>query len=220
MILQIEGILSEPEAAAMRASLAEESLWTDGGETASGAARAVKNNLQGRSDKAPVAGVLAKAAAAVAAHPVVAAAALPDRIARIMVSRYRPGMSYGPHVDAPYIDGARTDVSFTLFLSRPADYEGGDLVIDTAGSEDRVRLEAGSLVLYPSTSVHRVDPVAAGERIAVVGWIRSRVRSAEHRAMLFELAGALADLDAIGAPSDLKGRLANVRNNLIRTFGE
>jgi PKHD-type hydroxylase len=220
MILQIAAILSQPEAAAMRAALAEESLWTDGADTAQGAARAVKNNLQGRTDAPEVAGVLAKASAAVLENRVVTAAALPDRLARIMVSRYKAGMGYGPHVDAPYVDGVRTDVSFTLFLSEPADYDGGALVIDAAGSVDRIRLGAGSLVLYPATSVHRVEPVVAGERLAVVGWIKSRVRSAEKRALLFDLAAVLADLDAIGAPQGLKDRLANIRNNLVREFGE
>lgn len=204
----------------MRAALADLSLWTDGAETARGAARAAKNNVQGRSDQPAVAGVLAKAASAVLGDPTVEAATLPALMARIMVSKYSAGMSYGAHVDAPYIDGMRTDVSFTLFLSEPAGYEGGSLVIDTAGAQDAIRLPAGAAVFYPSTSIHSVEPVASGERLAIVGWIKSRVRSAEHRALLFELSQALADLDASAADPEIRRRLANLRNNLLRQFGD
>jgi PKHD-type hydroxylase len=220
MLLQIENVLSQAEAAAMRDALAPADLWADGGETAAGAARAVKRNLQARPDQPAVAGVLAKARAAILANELSAAAALPDRFARVMANRYGEGMEYGAHVDAPYIDGVRTDLSFTLFLSAPDDYDGGALVIDGAGSEDSVKLAAGALVLYPATAIHRVETVTRGERLAIVGWIRSRVRSGEARAILFELAGAIAGLEAAGGAAEIRSRLANVRNNLLRLVGE
>jgi PKHD-type hydroxylase len=157
---------------------------------------------------------------AILGHEIVSSAAQPAALARIMLNRYGEGMEYGAHVDAPYIDGVRTDLSFTLFLSAPEEYDGGELIIDSAGAEDVVKLEAGSLVLYPATSLHRVTPVTRGVRIACVGWIKSRVRSAEDRAALFDLDRIDADLRAIAAPGPLRDRLANVRNNLLRRWGE
>lgn len=219
MILQIENVIAAAELAAIRQNLSDCALWADGASTAKGRARAVKANEQAQAEMPAVKAVLAKISMAVLGHPVIAAAAEPDRLARVMLNRYGVGMGYGPHVDAPYIDGVRTDLSFTLFLSDPGGYEGGALIIDAAGSEDRIRLPAGSLVLYPSTSVHRVEVVTRGQRLAAVGWIKSRVRSAEYRAILFDLSSALADLDAAGVPGPLKDRLANVRNNLLRAFG-
>jgi PKHD-type hydroxylase len=220
MIIQIAGVLSPAEADALREGLADPRLWGDGADTAKGRARAVKRNEQARASEPAVSAALARIRSVVLAHPIVRAAAEPERIARLMISRYGEGMEYGAHVDAPYIDETRTDVSFTLFLSDPDAYGGGALVIDAAGSEDRVRLAKGGLVLYPSTYVHRVEPVTHGLRVAAVGWIKSRVRLTEHRAVLFDLAQALADLDASGVPSATRERLANVRNNLLRLWGD
>lgn len=219
MLLQIVAVLTPAEVDAIRAALAEPTIWRDGTSTAAGAARAVKNNRQAAPDHPAVRGVTEKIARAVLAHPTVAAAAQPASLVRLMLNRYGAGMEYGDHVDAAYIDGQRTDVSFTVFLSDPAAYEGGDLVIDAAGAEDRIKLAAGDLVLYPATSVHRVERVARGERIAAFGWIRSRIRSAENRAMVFDLERALVELGA-STPQATRDRLANLRNNLIRLFGE
>ena len=206
--------------AALRDALADGALWGDGAPTAKGRARSAKLNEQARPDAPAVKAALSKVSEAVLYHAIVKAAAEPDRIVRILFNRYREGMEYGPHVDAPYIDGARTDLSFTLFLNNHDDYDGGALAIDAAGSEDRIRLPAGSLVLYPSSSVHRVERVTRGTRLAAVGWIRSRVRSAEHRAILFDLSAAIADLEVSGASGPARDRLANVRNNLLRAFGD
>lgn len=220
MILQIADVLTAAEVAALRAAVADDALWIDGAGTANGRARAAKNNEQAVAERPAVRGALNKISQTILLNPTVAAAAQPAAIARLMLSRDRPGMSYGAHVDAPYIDGVRTDVSFTLFLSEPGDYDGGELVIDSAGAEDAIKLAAGSVVLYPSMSVHRVEPVTSGVRLAAVGWIKSRVRLAEHRALLFELETAIADLETAGAPAATRDRLANVRNNLLRVFGD
>ncbi|MEQ8748472.1 MAG: Fe2+-dependent dioxygenase, partial [Amphiplicatus sp.] len=206
--------------AAIRDALAKPALWEDGGATAKGRAKAAKNNLQARLSDPAAKGVCETIAATILANDMVRAAALPAAIARLMLNRYDEGMEYGAHVDAPYVDGVRTDLSFTLFLSEPDEYGGGALVIDSAGAEDEIRLPAGSLILYPSSFLHRVERVTRGSRLAAVGWIKSRIRSAGQRAMLFELAGALADLAAAGAPAATRDRLANLRNNLIREFGD
>jgi len=220
VILQIGDVLAAHDVAAIRDAVADPALWVDGAPTASGRARAAKNNEQARADAPAVKGAHVRVSGAVLDHEVVKAAALPARLARLMFNRYGEGMEYGAHVDAPYIDSVRTDLSFTLFLSDPADYDGGALAIDHAGSEDFVRLPAGSLVLYPANSLHRVERVTRGTRLAAVGWIKSRVRLAEHRAILFDLATALADLAVAGAPDPVRDRLANVRNNLLRMWGE
>jgi PKHD-type hydroxylase len=219
MLLQITDVINSAMIAAVRETVADEAIWSDGRDTAKGRARSAKNNEQALAS-GPAKGVLETLSRAILAHETVASAAQPAAIARIMLSRYREGMEYGAHVDAPYVDGVRTDLSFTLFLSDPDSYEGGELVIDSTGAEDAVKLSAGSLVLYPSTSIHRVSKVTRGERLCAVGWIKSRVRSAEDRAALFDLERIGADLAALGAPGEIRDRLANIRNNLLRRWGD
>jgi PKHD-type hydroxylase len=219
MILQIANVLDEGALAAIRETLNEPALWIDGRATAAGRARDAKANQQAAPTEATRA-ALALIERAVLAHPVFQSAAQPAALARLMLNRYGEGMEYGAHVDAPYIDGVRTDLSFTLFLSDPASYEGGALVIDSAGAEDALKPPAGTLALYPSSFVHRVEKVTRGERLAAVGWVKSRIRSHEHRMMAFELDRIAADIAAIGAPGDLRDRLLNLRNNFLRTFGD
>jgi PKHD-type hydroxylase len=219
MILQIAGVLDEGALAAIRESLAAPGLWIDGRATAKGRAREAKANEQAAPTDASKA-ALSLIERALLAHPIFQSAAQPAALARLMLNRYGEGMEYGAHVDAPYIDGVRTDLSFTLFLSDPAAYDGGALIIDSAGAEDAIKPPAGTLALYPSTFVHRVERVTRGTRLAAVGWVKSRLRSAEHRAMAFELDRIGADLATLGAPADLRDRLQNLRNNFLRAFGD
>lgn len=219
MTLQIANVIDAALIDAVREAAEAPGFWSEGRGTAQGRARAVKSNEQSLST-GPAKGVLETLARAVMENETVRSAAQPAALARVMLNRYGEGMEYGAHVDAPYVDGVRTDLSFTLFLSAPEDYEGGELVIDAAGAEDVVKLPAGALVLYPSTSVHRVARVMRGARLAAVGWIKSRVRSAEDRMTLFELDRIGADLAAAGAPGEVRDRLANIRNNLLRRWGE
>lgn len=219
MILQIADVLDKGTLAAIRETLDNPALWIDGRATAKGRAREAKSNQQA----APVDAARAPLALierAIFANPVFSSAAQPTCLARLMLNRYGEGMAYGAHVDAPFIDGVRTDLSFTLFLSDPDSYGGGELVIDSAGAEDTIKPPAGTLVLYPSTFLHRVTRVERGERLAAVGWVKSRLRSAEHRAMAFELDRISADLTALNAPDDLRDRLQNLRNNLLRAFAD
>lgn len=220
MIFHIDNILSDHEIAAIHDAVSDESLWRDGAETAKGRAKAVKSNLQADMSSAACKGVAAKIRHALESNPVFKSAAQPAEFARILLNRYGKGMSYGAHVDAPYIGGVRTDLSFTLFLSAPDTYDGGELVIDNVGHEDKIKGMAGSVILYPSSNLHQVKEVTSGDRLAVVGWVKSRVRSADHRALLFDLETAIADLDAIKAPVTTRDRLANLRNNLVRVFGD
>ncbi len=219
MLLQIANVIDRALIDAVREAARQDEFWRDGRETARGRARQAKSNQQVLAD-GPGKGILETLERAIMSNDIVKSAAQPDRFARIMLNRYGEGMEYGSHVDAAYIDGVRTDLSCTLFLSGPEDYDGGDLVIDSAGAEDRVKLAAGSLVLYPSTSLHRIEKVTRGARIACVGWIKSRIRDQEDRDVLFDLDRVGADLTALNAPGDIRDRLANVRNNLMRRWGE
>ncbi|NNL88614.1 MAG: Fe2+-dependent dioxygenase, partial [Marinicaulis sp.] len=213
-------ILTTPEREAIRDALDNDEIWRDGGSTAAGAARAAKNNEQADPAQAAVKGVLAKIEKALRANETFMAATMPDQFARLIISRYAEGMEYGAHVDAPYINGARSDISFTLFLAEPDNYDGGELVVERTGHDDAVKGPAGSVVVYSSDSVHRVATVTRGARLACVGWIKSRVKPESDRETLFELASITTDLKAAGAPAETMRRLNNVRNNLLRRFGD
>lgn len=129
-------------------------------------------------------------------------------------------MTYGPHVDDPLMGGRRTDLSFTLFLNDPADYSGGELVIQDMLEDCSVRLAAGELILYPSSTLHRVEPVTRGTRLAVVGWVRSFVRGTAHREILFDLELALRDVFERDGKTALFDRLVKTRTNLMRMWAE
>jgi PKHD-type hydroxylase len=133
-----------------------------------------------------------------------------------LFSRYQPGHAYGPHVDDALMEGLRTDAAFTLFLSAPAAYDGGELVIETSAGEEGFKLAAGSLVSYPASTLHRVAPVVSGERLAAVGWVRSYIRDPGHRELLFDLETArraLFDREGKTREGDL---LAKCAANLVR----
>jgi PKHD-type hydroxylase len=139
MMITIADVLDSAEIQAA-CEILEDAPFADGGSTAGGGARAVKSNLQGRSDASSIKAVTEKARRALEANSVFAAAALPVRFARTLVSRYEPGMSYGWHTDQAFIDNVRTDLSFTLFLSDLASYDGGALELTNSTGEDLIRL--------------------------------------------------------------------------------
>ncbi|MEL6362103.1 MAG: Fe2+-dependent dioxygenase [Pseudomonadota bacterium] len=217
MIITLGNILSTTEAAAICEPLSDNDLFSNGSATAAGKAKFVKNNLQANSDHPFVRAAISKAKSALSENALFRSATQIASYSRVMISRYDKGMSYGDHVDAAFIDGIRTDLSFTLFLNEPEHYVGGELIVEEGSQEDTIKLPAGACVVYPSTSIHRVSEVTCGSRYAVVGWVKSRVRFAEDRKILFDLDRTLAAL----AP-DAPGRtdLANVRNNLLRRFGD
>ena len=184
MQIVIGNVLSAEEVDLVRATLAQ-ATFVDGRETAGFAARQVKHNRQVSNRKAETVRKLVEER--ILAHEVFALAVRPKALTPILFSRYEPGMRYGSHVDDPLMQGLRTDVSFTLFLSDPESYDGGELVIEGASGEDAVKLAAGSLIAYPSTTLHHVAEVTRGERFAAVGWARSYVRDGAQRELLFEL---------------------------------
>ncbi|MGH6945717.1 MAG: Fe2+-dependent dioxygenase [Kiloniellales bacterium] len=187
MILEIAGVLAGPELEALRALAGEPALFEDGRKTAGWQARERKSNLQATAGAPLVKGALRKVEAALARNSVFQAAARPKSIVKLLLSRYEPGMAYGAHVDDAMMAGQRTDLSFTLFLSEPESYEGGALAIEGTEGERAFRPTAGHLVLYPSTTLHRVEPVTRGVRLAAVGWVRSLIRDDAQRELLFDL---------------------------------
>ena len=129
------------------------------------------------------------------AFPVFASAAFRSRVTQPLMNRYAPGMEYGAHVDNSLIGGSeplRTDMSGTLFLSEPSDYDGGELIVESSAGRQAIKLPAGDLFLYPSTRVHYVAPVTRGARLGVVFWLQSLVRDHEQRALLFEISQVLS----------------------------
>src|SRR5437763_10323138 len=150
--------------------------FVDGRETAGWAAREVKRNRQAASSDRSLEAARALISERILKHDVFSLAVRPKALSPLLFSRYEPGMRYGSHVDDALMQGMRTDVSFTLFLSDPGSYDGGELVIESASGEDAVKLSTGSLLAYPSTALHHVAPVTRGVRLAAGGWARSYVR--------------------------------------------
>lgn len=164
-------------------------VWADGRQTAGWAAREVKRNEQADAGQAELTALQDEIRALLGAHPLLRLYARPQRIASPLLSRYRVGMRYGRHVDDALMGepALRTDLAFTLFLSPPEDYDGGELVLEGHDGETPVKLAAGSLVLYATGQTHRVEEVTRGERLAAVGWIQSHVRDPAQRDILFDL---------------------------------
>jgi PKHD-type hydroxylase len=216
MILAIADVVSAADIETIRAGLAN-APFVDGRTTAGWSAKLVKSNLQAAPD-AEVEGLRGLVETRLTGHAVFALATRPKIVIGPLFSRYQPGHAYGAHVDDALIGGARTDVSFTLFLADPQSYDGGELVIDTASGEEAFKLPAGSLVTYPATMLHRVAPVTRGERLVAVGWVRSYIRDPAQRELLFDLETArrrLFDRDGKTAEGDL---LAKCAANLMRLW--
>ncbi len=219
MLIQLQDVLSADTAKQFCATLQDDEAWTDGALTAAGQARRVKHNRQIGERHPKGQEILRTVRQALEQHAIFKAAACPRQLVRVMLSRYDTGMAYGTHIDAPVIDGVRTDLSFTLFLSEPHTYEGGSLDIDLGGSKEVVKLPAGSMVLYPTRYLHQVTPVTSGTRLAAVGWVRSYVRDESRRDIIFNLEMAMRELQA-NVDSPALARLRSVRANLLREWVE
>ena len=216
MILAIADVINAADVEAIR-GVVDRAEFADGRASAGWAARLVKDNLQavGTSE---IEEMRAFVGERLRAHPVFALVTRPKAIIGPQFSRYEPGHSYGAHVDDALIGGMRTDVSFTLFLAGPESYDGGELVIETPSGEEAFKLTAGSVVTYPSTTLHRVAPVTRRARLAAAGWVRSFIRDASRRELLFDLETArrrLFDREGKTAEGDL---LAKCAANLTRAW--
>ena len=214
MFLILSGVLSADDLSQLAGEVSQ-LAFADGKATAGAAARAVKHNEQATGPDADRVALFVRDA--LARHPVFQAAAQPEAFGGLLLSRYRSGMTYGWHVDNAVIQGVRSDLAFTVLLAGSGGH-GGVLEIDLPGGIQAVDLQPGDAVLYPATTIHRVTEVTAGERLAVVGWIQSRVRHAEQREVLFDLAHVRADLAQTGADAGLQLRLQKIEANLIRLW--
>jgi PKHD-type hydroxylase len=227
MMLAIPQVLSPDEVAALRADLlGAGDAWVDGRSSAGWQGAPVKRNQQidEKSDIAARAGSLLLSA--LETNPTFISAALPNIVYPPMFNRYGEGMTFGPHVDGGVrLDPLRgrklrTDLSATLFLSEPDDYDGGELeVADTYGVH-AVKLNAGDLILYPASSVHQVTPITRGERMASFFWVQSLVREDARRALLFEMDGAIQTLNRTEADEAARRALVGCYHNLLRDWSE
>lgn len=218
MVAVIGNVLTGVEVAALREAAAT-LAFQDGRATAGRYAKDVKQNEQAKGGAALEA-ILEKVRNALDGHELFRSIARPRHFTRMLLSRYGPGMEYGAHVDDAIMAGARTDMSFTLYLSEEDSYDGGGLIIQDAVEERRFRLAPGDLVLYPTSALHRVEPVTEGTRLAVVGWVQSWVRDPAQREVLHDLDVAAAAVFAQGGKSAHFDRLHKAKTNLYRMWAE
>lgn len=225
MIAHIPGLLDAQQLAAVDALLRAGS-WEDGRATAGFQSAQVKHNLQLAQGSAAAREAGEIVLRALERHPDFVSAALPRHVYPPLFNRYEPGMSFGAHVDNAIrqVPGThhrlRIDVSATLFLSPAEDYDGGELIIEDTFGAHSVKLAAGDMVIYPASSLHRVEPVARGARIAAFFWVQSMVRDDGARTLLFEMDTAIRELTAAGSADDALLRLTGCYHNLLRRWAD
>jgi PKHD-type hydroxylase len=230
MLLTIDNLLTPDQIHQARTKLAT-AEWVDGRITAGYQAQEVKRNAQVR-EGTPAANELGELVlAALARSPRFMAAALPLRVFPPMFNSYAGGQTFGTHVDTAIrqltttAQRIRTDLSATLFLTDPTDYDGGELIVEDNYGEKSVKLPAGSMVLYPATSLHRVEPVTRGNRVSSFFWIQSMIRQDAHRTLLFDLDTSIQRLAASpnAQSPEIKQtsvQLTGVYHNLLRQWSE
>jgi PKHD-type hydroxylase len=225
MLISIPEILSSEQLTSARARL-DAADWTDGRVTAGHQSRRVKDNRQLPEDH-PIAQELGQTVlAALQRSALFMAAALPLKVFPPLFNRYEGGQAFGSHVDNAIrqVTGTphrvRTDLSATLFLRDPEEYDGGELCIEDTYGVHRVKLPAGDMVLYPSTSLHYVTPVTRGSRVASFFWIQSMVRDDGRRALLFDLDTAIQRVTVDVPDHPAAVQLTGVYHNLLRQWAE
>ena len=224
MLLHIPQVFSKAEVAALRATL-DAGPWADGNVTSGHQSATAKVNRQLPEDSAQASEVGALVLQALNANPMFVSAALPHTIFPPLFNRYEGGEHFGVHVDNSIRQRGnvriRSDLSCTLFLSEPGDYEGGELIIEEMYGPQSVKLAAGDLVLYPSRSLHRVTPVTRGARVASFFWLQSLIRDDADRETLFRLDVAIQRVNAEKGPKDAAVlELTAVYHNLLRRWAE
>lgn len=224
MLLHIERLLDATAVARIRARL-DSADWIDGRETVGPQGAAVKHNQQLPEASTLRAELGREVLAACARHPVFHAATLPVKILPPRFNRYTGSGTYGAHVDGAVMalaDGCqlRSDIACTLFLADPGDYDGGELIIDDTYGEHEVKLPAGDAVVYPASSLHRVEPVTRGARVASFFWIQSLIRDEAKRRMLLQMDASIRQLTTDGADVGSIRQLTGVYHNLLRLWAE
>jgi PKHD-type hydroxylase len=224
MLLHIENLLDAATVARMRTKL-DGAEWIDGRGTVGPQGAQVKRNQQ-LADASPVRVALGREVlAACARHPEFHAATLPAKILPPLFNRYADGGTYGAHIDGAVMalaDGSqlRSDIACTVFLADPEGYDGGELIVDDTYGEHEVKLPAGDAIVYPASSLHRVEPVTRGVRVAAFFWIQSLVREEAQRRTLLQIDTAVRKLAVTGADSDAVKQLTGVYHNLLRQWSE
>ncbi|WP_445116578.1 Fe2+-dependent dioxygenase [Acinetobacter sp. WZC-1] len=226
MMLHIPALLTSQQLKPLRQQLDHSHAWTDGQTSAGEQARQIKKNLQLDINSAVYQSISPVILQAMQQNPLLRSAALPKHILAPLFNCYQEQGNYGNHVDsavqycAEHGQAIRTDISITLFLSEPHEYEGGELIIeDTYGSHE-VKLDAGDAILYPATSLHRVEAVTQGTRLAAFTWLQSMVRDDWQRNMLFNLDMTILKLRQQVGDSEEVLHLTSHYHNLLRQWGE
>lgn len=226
MLTIIKGVLSQDEVARVRAIVASGS-FVDGKLTTGVLNRDLKSNEEYQRPNDQLTDADRIIGQALTRNPHFQDFALPARLPPPMFNRYAPGMHFDAHIDSPILGDRtpfRADLSFTLFLTNPTEYDGGELLVDSGLGEQAVKLPPGDAVVYSSGRLHRVSPVTRGERLSAIGWLQSRVRDEGIRELLFDLALASKMLHNAGPLNDVQreanNRLYKVYANLMRMNAE
>jgi PKHD-type hydroxylase len=223
MLLSISELLNPAQLDKIHQVLAD-AEFVDGRLTAGFAAARVKQNQEMRPEPQRMQRLIRILMSSLGHNETFRFAALPHRVADPIIARYQPGMTYGDHVDDPIMGSSgprfRSDVSMTIFLSSPEDYDGGELVIRTAFGDRQVKLSAGDAVIYPSSSLHRVAEVTRGQRTVALTWIQSYVRDPARRELLYELNLAREHLLREAPGTEHTGQVDRSYANLVRMWSE
>tara|TARA_Y100000994_G_scaffold221138_1_gene200630 strand:+ start:705 stop:1370 length:666 start_codon:yes stop_codon:yes gene_type:complete len=193
--------------------------WEDGKKTAGNHAAKVKDNLQLDRRSYISKKYTELIEKKILNDALIKSFALPKRIHGTMFTKALQGMKYGRHIDNAFMSTGRADLSFTIFLNEKDKYSGGELLIEGLNSEDKFKLDSGGIILYPSTYLHSVQEVTGGERIVVIGWIESYVKSIEEREYLFDLDAGARNLLAKHGRSDALDLIFKSYSNLLRSLG-
>ena len=213
-------ILNSEELEILRKNLNNEKLlWEDGKQTAGKHAAEVKNNLQLKRDVSLSRKFSKLIIKKILSADLIKSFALPKKVHGTMFSKSTSGMKYGRHIDNAYMSSGRADLSFTIFLNYKDNYEGGELSIESFNSEEKFKLDAGEIIIYPSTYLHSVEKVIDGERLVFIGWIESYVKSIEEREYLFDLDAAARSLLAKYGRSEEVDLIYKSYSNFLRRLG-
>ena len=225
MLLQIPDVLTPDEVASCRKML-DEAEWVDGRVTAGHQSARTKDNVQLPEDHPAASEMGAMIVAALERSPLFMSAALPLKVFPPLFNRYEGGQSFGNHVDNAIrqvkgtLHRVRTDLSATLFLSSPEEYDGGDLVVEDTYGVHSIKLPAGHLILYPASSLHHVRPVTRGARLASFFWVQSMVRDDSERTLLFDLDTAIQRISQEAPDHPSAVQLTGVYHNLLRRWAD
>ena len=226
MLICVPGVLGKDEVAEFR-SVMDRAEWEDGRSTAGAQSALVKRNEQLPPDGETARRLGERVLRALTASPLFMSAAVPLRIFPPLFNRYGAGHNFGLHVDnavrGDHLTGQRirTDLSVTLFLAEPDEYDGGELIVEDFYGTHEVKLPAGDLVLYPANSLHMVTPVTRGVRVAAFFWLQSMIRDTSARSLVFDLDTTIQSLaERLGRDDPDTVRMTGIYHNLIRTWAE